>query len=118
MLTHFAIVSLLALVGSSPVRLGPDACALLTDAQVSTVIEAKTQPGKHAGRSSTNVCIWSGDQNQPLDGRQVILAYSPPVAFDVGKQASRQKPEPVSGVGDEAYYQFYGRLDSPALVVK
>jgi hypothetical protein len=40
------------------------------------------------------------------------------VAFDVGKQASHPKAEPVAGVGDDAYYEFFGPADAPALVVK
>ena len=94
-----------------------DACSLLTEDQVSAAIEAKTQPGKHATASSTRGCLWSDDTEHAVDHRRVTLTYSALAGFDVGKKVSRPAAEPVSGVGDEAYYEFFG-ADSPALVVK
>jgi hypothetical protein len=38
-------------------------------------------------------------------------------AFDMGKSNTQLKPEPVSGIGDEAYYEVFGS-DSPLLVVR
>jgi hypothetical protein len=117
MLPPVIVVSLLALAGPLPATQAPDACTLLTEDQVSAAIEAKTQPGQHLVASSSKECIWSDDPKQTIDHRRVTLTYSAPISFDLGKQVSKPSFEPVSGVGDGAYYEFFGS-EAPMLVVK
>jgi len=94
-----------------------DACSLLTEAQVSAALEVKVGAGQHAVASNNKQCIWSDDPKHGVDHRRATLTFNPPAAFNVGKQASRPTAEPASGVGDEAYYEFFG-TDAPALVVR
>jgi hypothetical protein len=118
-LTAFIAIAIAApTTNSAPRRTTQaDACTLLTDAQVNAAIEAKTQPGRHAVASSTKQCMWSDDPDHALEHRRVVLTYSAPTSFDVGKKVSHPAAEAVSGVGDDAYYEFFG-ADAPALVVK
>ena len=96
----------------------PDACSLLTEDQVSAAIEAKSQPGQHGGRSSTKSCMWSDDPNHAGDHRRVTLSLTTLTGFNVGKTVPRTTAEPVSGLGDEAYYMIYQSHDAPTLVVR
>jgi hypothetical protein len=95
-----------------------DACALLTEAEVSAAIEAKSLPGKHLVASNTKSCIWSDDANHNVNNRRVTLSIMPVAGFDFGKGGNpRVKTEPVQGVGDDAYYEIF-KADSPFLVVR
>lgn len=118
-LTAFIAIAIAApTTNSAPRRTAQaDACSLLTDAQVNAAIEATTQPGRHVTASSTRQCMWSDDPDHALDHRRVVLTYSAPTSFDIGKKVSHPTAESVSGVGDDAYYEFFG-TDAPALVVK
>jgi hypothetical protein len=95
----------------------PDACTLLTEDQVSAAIETKSQPGQHAGKSSTKSCIWSDDPNHGVDHRRVTLSITSLTGFNVGKTVKQATAEPVSGLGDDAYYMIYTG-DAPTLVVR
>jgi hypothetical protein len=102
----------------SPGALAPDACALLTEAEVSTAIEAKSLPGKHLVASNPKSCIWSDDANHSVNSRRVTLSIMPVAGFDFGKGGNpRVKTEPVQGVGDDAYYEIF-KADAPFLVVR
>lgn len=94
----------------------PDACALLTQAQVSAALEVPTLPGKHLGTTSTAVCIWSSDADASA-GRRVTLSIIPMATFDRGKDSPIIHTEPAQGVGDEAYFEVF-KADSPFLVVR
>ena len=95
----------------------PDACALLTEDQVSAAIEAKSQPGQHGGKTTTKTCIWSDDPNHGVDHRRVTLSITSLTGFNVGKTVKQATVEPASGVGDDAYYMIYTG-DAPTLVVR
>ncbi len=95
----------------------PDACALLTEEQVNAAIETKTLPGKHLVPTSTKECIWSEDAKPNTDHRRVTLTINTLTSFNLGKSTKGPKTEPVSGVGDEAYYIIFSG-DAPMLVVR
>ncbi len=97
----------------------PDACALLSDAQVSAALEVTTFPGKHAGSTSTTTCIWSSEATPSGDSRRVALTITSMAAFDRGKSSTSTMihSEPAPGVGDDAYYEVF-KGDSPILVVR
>ncbi len=94
-----------------------DACALLTEEQVSAAIEAKALAGKHLVPSSTKQCIWSDDPNHGTDHRRVTLNIAALRSFDLGKSNPGLTTEAVSGVGDAAYYIIY-KADAPTIVVR
>src|SRR5262249_29392298 len=97
----------------------PDACALLTETDVSTALEVKSLPGTHLVQSSTKVCTWSDVAGTDINHRRVLVSMTSTAAFNVVK--SRTGPitiEPVSGIGDEAYYQIPKSSESPFLFVR
>ncbi|HEY3933463.1 MAG TPA: hypothetical protein VGL65_02505 [Gemmatimonadales bacterium] len=105
-------------VPHSPTAFAPDACTLLTDADVTTALEVTTLPGKHVPPSSTLGCMWASDANLGA-ARRVTLSYSSVTAFDNAKSHPNTffTVVPVSGVGDDAFYEVF-KSDSPYLVVK
>jgi len=95
----------------------PAACSLLTEAQVDAALEIKSLPGKPPVPSAPQLCRWSDDPNGSVDNRRLTLSLMKITVFDMGKSNPQLKPEPVSGIGDEAYYEVFGS-DSPLLVVR
>ena len=95
----------------------PGACSLLTEAQVSAALEVKSLPGKPPFPNANTLCIWSDDPKDAISNRRVTLSLMRTAAFDLVKGNSRIKTEPVSGIGDEAYYEIIGS-ESPILVVR
>jgi hypothetical protein len=89
----------------------------LTQAQVSAALEVKTLPGKPPLPSAPKLCVWSDNPDGSIGNRRVTLSLISRAAFDIVKSNPRIKIEPVSGIGDEAYYQAFGS-DSPLLVVR
>jgi len=85
-----------------------DACALVTQAQVSGALEVPVNEGTPIGRPSS--CQWTGKGRtatltvmQPLAGKNAIER------FNAGKASTMPgiTVEPVTGVGDEAYYVYF-----------
>src|SRR6476661_4610368 len=84
------------------------ACTLLTPAQIAAATAATVGAGSPIAAPTS--CQWSGQGkivtltiNQPRNGK------SPLDQFNSGKASTMPgvSIEPVSGVGDEAYYVFY-----------
>jgi hypothetical protein len=115
---HLPIAAIVTtLLFGPPTPQQPSACSLLTEAQVNAALEIKTLPGKPPVPNFTKLCIWSDDPNGAISNRRVSLALTSRTAFDLPKGNNRIKTEPVSGIGDEAYYQSFGS-DSPLLAVR
>jgi hypothetical protein len=99
-------------------RLEPDACALLTEADVTKAIEVKALPGKRIVPSSPKVCGWSDVDGGDINHRRVTAAYTSVTGFQVAKsQPGRMSIEPISGIGDDAYYAI-PKSESPILSVR
>ena len=97
--------------------LAPDACSLLTVQEVSAALEVQSLPGKPLFGHST-ACSWSDDAAQSVDHRRVTLSVvNTTVPFNTMKTSPRLTIEPVSGVGDDAYYVLL-KSDSPQLAVR
>ena len=90
------------------------ACTFLTPADVSKALEVQSQPGKEAGMGPTG-CLWSGDPAASDTSRRVGLNTHAIRAFQFAKSPAITtiKIEPVSGIGDEAFYQIYPKNQSP-----
>lgn len=111
-------VGLLLAGGQSTVFAPPtDACALLTQQQVSAALEVTSLAGRHPFASSTTSCIWSDDAQASIGNRRVTLSILRPQGFDMPRSMGAVKTAPASGVGDDAYYVLYGS-DSPQLMVR
>ena len=95
----------------------PIACSLLTEAQVNAALEVKSLPGKPPFPAAQKLCMWSDNPKGAISNRRVTLSLMTTTAFDVGKSNKHIKIEPVSGIGDEAYYEVFSS-DSPLLVVR
>jgi hypothetical protein len=96
----------------------PDACALLTEADVSSALEIKSLPGKRLIASSPKACMWSDDPKAGLDHRRATAQYIAVAGFQfVKSRAGAITIESVSGIGDEAYYEI-PKSDSPFLAVR
>ena len=105
-------------LGSPAAAAPPDACALLTESDVTTAIESKSLPGKRLVASSPRACIWSDDPNTAISNRRVTLSIMLPAGFEMGKSsAGRITIVPVTGIGDDAYYEIF-KADSPVLAVR
>ncbi len=95
----------------------PDACSLLTVAEVSSVLEIASLPGKPVVAGDRKHCMWSDDPDGAISNRRVTLSIITTMAFDVGKSVPRITTEPAPGIGDDAYYEIF-RGGSPALCVR
>lgn len=93
-----------------------EACTLITQIQVSAALEVAVNAGTPIGLPST--CQWAGK------GRFATLTITQPLAgksaldrFNAGKTSKLPgiTTEPVSGVGDEAYYIYFSNTTRAGL---
>lgn len=85
-----------------------DACTLLTDMQVSTALGVTVGAGSPIG--SPTSCQWAGKGKiATLTANNTIAGKSAFDRFDAGKTSNLPgiTVEPISGVGDDAYYVYY-----------
>ena len=101
---------------TSPSFAADEACTLLTQTQVSAALELPVDAGTPIGRPSS--CQWAGK------GRFATLAITQPLGgksavdrFNAGKNSTMPgiTTEPVSGVGDEAYYIYFSNTTRAGL---
>jgi hypothetical protein len=104
--------------GSSPPHRASDLCSLLTTAEASTALEQTSLAGKLD--SPIPGCTWSHDAKISDTSRQVWIATHTPNALNIAKHTTNPsiKIEPISGLGDDAFYQIYPAPTSPFLWVK
>lgn len=118
----FVIVAAIVVVGSAGRTAGaaePDACTLLTTAEVSGALGVNSLPGKRTFGGSPKACLWSDDAGGSVNNRRVTLTItSSTMAFQMMKSSPRIKTEPVSGIGDEAFYELPGPHEAPILQVR
>jgi hypothetical protein len=101
--------------GRSPV----DACALLTQAQVSAVLGTQVEAGQRLVASSARICGWSPPGGPVIDGKKVLVTLMTDRQFDLGKTPMTGITKtPVSGIGDDAYYVTAGGLGTTLSVKK
>ena len=96
-----------------------EACTLLSVGDVSKALEQSSQPGKRMVEASPDGCIWSADPAASDSSRKVALNTHTPRAFTIMKSGTNPAitREPVSGLGDEAYYQMYPAPGEPFIWV-
>jgi len=99
--------------------LAPAACTLLTAGDATKALEVQSVAGKEDGMGPTG-CIWSNDPAASDTSRKVALNTHSPRAFEIAKKPAITtiKIEPVSGIGDEAFYQIYPNDQSPFIWVR
>ncbi len=101
-----------------------DACALLTQAQVSAALGVSVDPGTHLTPTSMKTCMWN-EANAPMMGRKSVgVSLKTVDGYNSSKKlmeqtAAQMKAEkdadagqlevtPISGIGDDAYYASMG----------
>jgi hypothetical protein len=95
----------------------PAACTLLTTVDATKALEAPSQPGKTD--IGPTMCIWSNDPAASDSSRKVAVNTHSLRAFQFAKSPKiTVKIEPVSGIGDEAFYQIYPHDQSPFIWVR
>lgn len=90
-----------------PAAAAPAPCTLLTAAEASTALGVSSRPGKeYIGPTG---CVWSNDPDVSDSSRRVVLVTHSLLSFNVAKKPAITtiRVEPVSGIGDEAFYQIY-----------
>lgn len=93
-------------------------CDLLTAAEASAALEAKSLPGKAIVDSTA--CAWSDDPAVSDSSRRVTLSSHTVRAFQFAMRPAIKtiQIEPVSGIGDEAFFQIYPNNQSPFIWVR
>ena len=94
---------------SSSTRSDPEACTLLTAADASKALEVSSVTSQRMVASSPTGCVWSNDPAAGDTSRRVLLVTHTPRAFQIAKHPAIAtiKIEPVTGIGDDAFYQLY-----------
>ena len=97
-----------------------EACTLIAQTQVSAALEIPVNPGTPIGSPST--CQWiEKGRFATLTIMQPLAGKSPIDRFNAGKTSKVPgiTVEPVSGVGDEAFYVYFsGTTRALGLVVR
>ena len=93
-----------------------DACTLLTEMQVSTALGTPVGAGSPISRPSS--CQWAGKGKiATLTITQTLAGKSAVDRFNAGKTSTLPgiTTEPVSGVGDDAYYVYFSNTTRAGL---
>ncbi|HJT20764.1 MAG TPA: hypothetical protein VJ746_09850 [Nitrospira sp.] len=111
-----AVIGGILMSDTPPSFAADEACTLLTQTQVGAALELPVGAGTPIGRPTA--CQWAGKGRfatltifQPLAGK------SPLERFNAGKTSTMPgiTTEPVSGVGDDAYYIFFSNTTRAGL---
>jgi hypothetical protein len=99
-----------------------DACALVTQAQVSAAVGVSVGAGTHVPPSFVKTCTWSPTGGAREDVKSVTVSFQNAGSYDAGKRVMQQTQAVVnqkegggamasdsaSGIGDDAYYTTMG----------
>ena len=118
--TTFALIFLVTTVMVMPAAAAPtDACALLTQAQVTAAVGVSVGAGTHVNQTFTRTCTWT--PATPGEVKAVTLNLQTAQEYDGGK-AKLEKMKPlmpnppkttaVSGFGDDAYFLEFTNIAS------
>jgi hypothetical protein len=104
-----------SICASSRANAAPDACSLLTPAQIKSAVGADVGAG---AAGSPKLCQWNALQASTSTVKFItLLLYSDTNAFGPGKNMPAPAVvTPVSGIGDDAY--FLAVRDQVGLIVK
>jgi hypothetical protein len=84
---------------------GPDACAVLSAAQVSTVLGVRVAPGQHIVPDAHSSCGWALPGDPSLGAKRLVLILMSARAFETGKTPVKGASKVAAqAVGEEAYY--------------
>jgi len=121
--TVFAALAMFATAAVSLASAAPsnDACALVTQDQVSAAVGASVGAGTHVTPTYVKTCTWT-PSSASKDLSSVTISYWDAGSYDAGKRVMQQAQaavtakegtakmtdESASGIGDDAYYTTMG----------
>lgn len=112
----FALAVIAGLLLNGIAFASDEACTLITQAQVSAALEVPVNPGTPIAKPSS--CQWAGKGRiATLTITQPLAGKSPIDRFNAGKTSTMPGiiVEPVTGVGDDAFYVFFNTMERSAL---
>ena len=82
-----------------------DACAILTQAQIQSVLGVAVDPGQPVSPTIRTSCKWLESGVDAFKAKTVILSIKPVQAYETAKSFNNGKftMTPVAGIGDDAY---------------
>jgi hypothetical protein len=82
-----------------------DACAVLTQEQIRSVLGVAVDPGQPVSPTIRTSCKWLQSGVDVIKAKTVILSIKKTQAFEIAKSFNNGKftMTPVAGIGDEAY---------------
>ena len=99
--TIVAVVTIVLILGAW--RAPGDACALLTQAEVNSVMGLTLQAGAQQGTPLN--CAWTEANGPKSTHKRIDLTLQDAQGFAIGKTpVPKMTKTPVSGIGDDAYY--------------
>jgi hypothetical protein len=116
MRTGWIVAAFLLVMPAVAIAASGEACTLLTDAQVTAALGVTVGPGTSIGLPTS--CQWSGKGKiATLTANNTIAGKTALERFDTGKNSNLPgiTVEPVSGIGDDAYYVFYSGTNRAGL---
>ena len=82
-----------------------EACALLTQAEVSAALGVAVDAGQPLAPTEKRFCTWHEQGKDPLSGRNVEVNYLTDQQYERGKvPIEKVTKTPESGIGDDAYF--------------
>jgi hypothetical protein len=103
-----ALIVCATIVPSASAAPADDACSLLTAAQVGAAASVSVGAGTYVAPTSKKTCVWTPSGNDAKTIASITLLLEAASMYDGGKRLGAAKSvviTPVSGVGDDAYYQ-------------
>lgn len=99
-----------------------DACALVTQAQMSAALGVPVGAGTHVVPNSAKECTWTPTGGATKDVKYATVSFQDPSGYAIGKMvmqraqaevnqkegAGSMAADSASGIGDDAYYMSMG----------
>jgi len=97
-----------------------DACKLLTTEEASTALGVASKPGEKEGGDLIPGCVWSHDSPYTYSSLRISVSIHSAISYNAAKhpRIPTISTEPISGLGDDAFYALYSNGDPPFLWAK
>jgi hypothetical protein len=104
MVLPFRVLLLLFIVATAHAS-PTDACAVLTQEQIQSVLGVAVGPGQPVSPTIRTSCKWLQSGVDTIKAKTVIVSIKPTQAFEIAKSFHNGQftMTPVTGIGDEAY---------------
>ena len=117
-----AVFIVAAMAPSAPAAPPDDACLLVTQAQVISALGVSMGAGSHVTPTFLRTCTWAPAGGPTQGVKAVTLMLQSADGYEGAKQVmgstNSMKLEPVSGIGDDAYYSYPNAGNIVSLIVK